>query len=586
MRALFAFAVAVVIAAVAPARARADTTYVAAGARLRYQVVRAPLPAAGIGAAAVRAADRARGRPANDAGVLGAPDPQVPPASWPRALAADAATGRAPLGAADQRGNCRHCGTVIGDERRARVAALYASRDFDVGDELSGVRLLILRARYRDGLVAWINGHEVARRNRPAERGPMELATAPRGPEWEALYIPVTPGLLASGPNRLTVEVRPSGRRLSPRLDLELVGRGGPRLVRGPMLQRVGTDRATIVFDTDLPAHGAVEYGRGATLSQRALSAGGGLAVHHVVELTGLEPDSAVDYRVVTGGDAAPPARFHTAPTAGEPLRFAVYGDMRGGHEIHRRIVESIGREAPDLVVLTGDLVLRGGDEGDWQRFFDVAEPLLRQVPYYPAAGNHDMGHAGDERRRFGEIFALPPGPPGQPSWANWYSFDVAGVHFIMLDSNSYERPEQLTWLESDLAAAHARGARAIFVAVHNGPYSRGTHGGNAIARTRYAPVLVRGGVTVLFSGHDHLYERGEIGGLRYFVSGGGGASLYPVRCSTHHRHCHGVVDGAITARREHHYIMVTVEPTVVRVCPKRPDGTPLEACQTYPLGG
>lgn len=582
MRASYACAAAVVVAAVMPVRAHAETTYVAAGSRLHYQVVRAPLPAAGIGAAAVRTADRALGRADDDPGVLGAADPKVPPATWPRALSDDAATGKAPLAASDRRGNCRHCGTIIGDDRRGRVAALYASRDFDVGDELAGVRLLVLRARYRDGMVAWINGREVARRNRPMALGPMQLAARPRGPEWESLYIPVTPGLLRQGQNRLTVEVRPSGRRLSPSLDLQLVGRGGPRLVRGPMVQRVGVDSATIVFDTDLPAHGAVEYGHGSELTSRAVSAGGGLAVHHVVALTGLKPDSAVDYRVIAGGDAAPPARFHTAPSAGEPLRFAVYGDMRGGHEVHRRIVESVAREAPDLVVLTGDLVLRGGDEGDWQRFFDVAEPLLRQVPYYPAAGNHDMGRTGDERRRFGEIFALPPRPAEQPSWANWYSFDVAGVHFVMLDSNSYEQSEQLEWLEKDLAGA--KDARAIFVAVHNGPYSRGTHGGSAIARERYVPLLVDAGVTMLFSGHDHIYERGEIGGLRYFVSGGGGASLYSIRCSTRHRHCHGIRDGAITARREHHYIMVTVEPTLVRVCPKRPDGTPLEACQTYSL--
>ena len=33
-----------------------------------------------------------------------------------------------------------------------------------------------------------------------------------------------------------------------------------------------------------------------------------------------------------------------------------------------------------------------------------------------------------------------------------------------------------------------------------------------------------------MFSGHDHVYERAEHNGLRYFVSGGGGAPLYPRR--------------------------------------------------------
>ena len=37
--------------------------------------------------------------------------------------------------------------------------------------------------------------------------------------------------------------------------------------------------------------------------------------------------------------------------------------------------------------------------------------------------------------------------------------------------------------------------------------------------------------VSFVFSGHDHLYQRGEVDGLKYVVSGGGGAPLYSVRC-------------------------------------------------------
>jgi hypothetical protein len=34
----------------------------------------------------------------------------------------------------------------------------------------------------------------------------------------------------------------------------------------------------------------------------------------------------------------------------------------------------------------------------------------------------------------------------------------------------------------------------------------------------------------------------------------------------------------------EHHYLLVEVLPKLFRVCPKRPDGSPLEACVDYPL--
>jgi 3',5'-cyclic AMP phosphodiesterase CpdA len=546
--------------------------------------VTAPLPAARIGAAALTATARARGTASDGGGVLGDAPDGVPGPFWPIRLAGEVDRGRAPLAARDRRGRCRRCGTAIGDSRRERIAVLYTERGFEVGDELDELKLLELRVRYRDGLVVYINGREVARRNRPGDLPAMGLATRPHGREWESFYITVTPGLLRRGTNWLTAEVRPSGRRLAPEIDLALTGGVATRLIRGPMVQRLGRDRATLVFDTDLPARGVVEYGPTPELGQRALSAGGGLAVHHQVELTGLAPGKPVHYRVVAGGAASEVRAFHTAPDAGEPLRFAVYGDMRGGHRVHASIVSALVREAPDLVLVTGDLVQRGSDEGDWQRFFQVAEPLLSRIPYYPAAGNHDTGRSGDEQRRLGEIFAIPDAPAGRPPWGHWYSFDVAGVHFVMLDSNAYEHSDQLEWLKLDLAVAQRRGARAIFAAVHNGPYSRGIHGGSKVARESYAPVLAAAGVTMLFSGHDHLYQRGERRGLRYIVSGGGGASLYPVRCGVKGRRRCKVADGAAKAESAHHYVMVTVGGKRARICPKRPDGTPLESCLTVGL--
>lgn len=572
----------VVGGAAGDARGDTGTVLIPAGSELGYAVVRAPLPAQGLGAIAVAAGDRAAGVARTDvAPVVGAAPAGMPPATWPRAL--DGQVGATPFGVSDGRRSCR-CKTSLGDTSVERIAVVYAARRFDVGADPNTIKLLRLRARYGDGLVAYINGREVARRNVAAGGPIMALAERPHGPEWETFYIPVTAGLLVRGANLLAVEVRPSGASLGPELDLELSAGERARRVRGPMVQRIGATEATLVFDTDLPATGVVEYGPTAALGQRAVSAGGGLAVHHEVVLRGLAAGGPVHYRVIAGGDVTEPAMFHTAPAPGEPLRFAVYGDMRGGHRVHGEIVESIVRDAPALVLVTGDLVLRGTDEGDWQRFFGVAADLLARVPYYPVAGNHDLGRSGDEQRRVGEIFALPPGPAGRPSWGHWYSFEVAGVHFVMLDSNAYEHADQHQWLGQDLAMARRRGVRAIFAAVHDGPYSRGSHGGSQLARDIYAPILAKHGVTMLFSGHDHLYQRGKHGGLRYVVSGGGGAPLYSIKCGVKGRRRCKVSDGAEKVLKEHHYLMLEVDSKRVTVCAKRPDGTPLEACHSYPL--
>ena len=95
-------------------------------------------------------------------------------------------------------------------------------------------------------------------------------------------------------------------------------------------------------------------------------------------------------------------------------------------------------------------------------------------------------------------------------------------------------------------------------------------------------PLLDAAKVTVIFAGHDHDYERGRVGNITYVVSGGGGAELRVPRC--------GVPGKKSCGRRtqaffnEHHYLIVEVQGNVVRLCPHRPDGTPLEACTTVPL--
>ncbi len=560
------------------ADAQAPRVYVAAGSEVVYTVAAAPLPARQLGPVALAWLDRLQGAAVAVPALLGDPTHESP--DWPLRVPPQAREARLPL-AAGPAGQCGDCATAIGDTDRERIAAVRVAAPFTVGAEVAQLEAVQLRVRYRDGLVAYLNGREVARRN-ITDAGPMEPAERAHGPEWETFHIPVVPGLLTSGANLLAVEVRPAADRLAPELDLELAAAAPSRLVRGPLVQRVGSTSATVVFETDLPVTGAVTFVGAHGQERTAVSAAGGLAVRHELVLDDLPVAAAVPYRVHADGKQVAESSFHTVPAAGAVLRFAVFGDVRGGHRVHEQLTAAILAEAPDFVLVTGDLVLRGSDEADWQRFFAIAQPLLARTPYYPAIGNHDLGKAGDQQRRMSDVFALWPGPASRPPWGHWHAFAIAGVHFVMLDSNSLEHPEQLAWLEAELDSA--RGARAIFAVAHDGPYSRGLHGGNEVAAALYAPLLAKAGATVLFTGHDHLYQRGQKNGLAYVVSGGGGAPLYPVTCGIRGRPRCAREDGMQFVASEHHYVMVTVYPTFVHVCAKRPDRTPLEPCVRYPL--
>jgi hypothetical protein len=522
----------------------------------RYQVITAPQLAPQIGSLAVSGLDVAMGRAPAPIAMLG--DEKAAPAAWPYDV--DTATvGKGPLA------------PTAPD---ARVAALFAVTTFALGREHQGLRVIEIRLRYHDGCAVWLNGSEVARRS--LDGGPVALAQRPHGPEWETFYVPVAPGLLRLGDNVLAIEVHPSGRRDAPELAADVVGRRDLGIVRGPILSDIGTTTATISVETDPNLDAVLEWGTGQTLEHRVTSAPGNI---HRFTLEGLPARTKISYRVRAGATQSAQYAFRTAPNGGEPIRLGIYGDVRGGHDTHRRLVDAMLGEGLDLIAVTGDMVARGTDDGDWQKFFAITRELLATIRYVPAIGNHDLGWSQTDP----DVFALPAGPAGRPDHVYWYSLDLADIHLVFLDSNAYERTEQELWLEQDLAAARARGVRAIIALTHDGPYSRGLHRGNDVARDRYVPILAKYHVELLVGGHDHLYQRGETSGIRYVVSGGGGAPLYKPTCGVARKpKC--AEDGMQKLLVEHHYIVLAITKDTLEMCPRGSDGKLLERCTRYPL--
>jgi hypothetical protein len=474
---------------------------------------------------------------------------------------------------------------------------------FDVGTELGRVATVTLRVRYEHGFAAYLNGVEMARRQLAPQAEPSALATEPHGPEAERIFVPVRPGLLRARDNVLAVEIHPRTAGREPRMEVELSGSDGPRVVRGPYLQRLTATSVTVVFDSDVPTIGEVHWG--ATRSYGRMRTDPKSSTHHALLIDDLRPGTSYHYRALIRAPASPPVasfdgplpssekinagdtEFHTAPDLGEPLRFAVYGDVRSGHDVHGQIERALRRENPDFAILTGDLVDRGSDDGDWERFFEVAGPLLRQMAIFPAIGNHEYASMGRGAQRFFELFRSPL-PEGEEAPA-YYSFDLAGVHFVALDSSQYRSPRQLAWFKSDLERARAAKMRALFVYAHAGPYSVGLHGDNASCIHDYVPLMQRYHVSMFFGGHDHDFERGQQSGFRYVVTGGGGAELRASRCTVGPPVAGAPQLKACPPRvqafyNEHNFVIVEVLPTFFRICPKRPDGTALEACTTYPL--
>lgn len=543
----------------APNISSGATTLLDEKAPWRWQIVTAPRLAPQIGVVAASGLDAVAGR-GQVVDVLGEPVPA--PSAWPYDVSGDAVN-KIPAPAPQD------------DDQR--IAAAFGVVTFALPQAMQGLEVLELRLKYEDGVAVWLNGVELVRQNLP--RGPSTtLAKAQHGPEWETFYVPVAPGLLAAT-NTLAIEVHPSGRSVAPKLSAVLAGRRDRGIVRGPIIAAIDATTATIAVETDAGVEATLEWGTTNALGQKLTSSA---ARRHRFDLSGLAPNGDVFYRVSAAASRTAVYSFHTMPGKGEVVRIGVYGDVRGGHATHRKITGQMLKEGLDLVAVTGDMVLHGADEADWQRFFAVTRELLASVPYFPAVGNHDLGWGGAAAKA-DDIFAVPQGPPGRPAGTFWYSRDVGDVHLVFLDSNAYERADQETWLEADLAAARAAGTRAIIVFTHDGPYARGYHGGSAVARDRYVPILLKHKVDLLLSGHDHIYQRGDAKGLRYVVSGGGGASLYGIRCGVSGRPKCAVEDGMQSVAKEHHYVVLTIGRDL-EMCPRKPDGALLERCRRLRL--
>lgn len=130
-----------------------------------------------------------------------------------------------------------------------------------------------------------------------------------------------------------------------------------------------------------------------------------------------------------------------------------------------------------------------------------------------------------------------------------YYSFESAGVHFLMLSSYSPIHPgsPQLAWLVSDLASVDRQRTPWLVAALHAPWYNSNSHHQNegepAAFQREVEPLLYAAGTDVVFAGHVHAYERSEPAfngrpdpcGVTYITIGDGGnreARAYASACA------------------------------------------------------
>jgi hypothetical protein len=276
---------------------------------------------------------------------------------------------------------------------------------------------------------------------------------------------------------------------------------------RGPYVQAVTTTGAIVCFETSRETEGAV-----ACDGKTRTSAKG---TRHEIALEGLQPGTRYAYTVEPG---AVVASFKTAPEADGDLFFVAWGDCRTYYERLARMAATAAKDLPDFSVHTGDLVDEGTIQEDWDRFFESAAPLLRTGALWPSMGNHEYG-----AKPYYDLFVLP-------APERYYTFTAGPAQFFILDADWEGRRDatQKEWFEAELKKS---AARFKFVVLHQPVVSCPCDDftpESSMYRI-FGGLIERYGVTAVFQGHNHNYQRAERNGVLYITTGGGGAPLYPI---------------------------------------------------------
>lgn len=246
----------------------------------------------------------------------------------------------------------------------------------------------------------------------------------------------------------------------------------------------------------------------------------------HEVILTGLEPGVQYDYKVLSSANQ-PGAQLVGPPALGDGMSFLVFGDTRTNDDDHANVVDGMLTQMdaavhPAFILNTGDLTNTGGNEDDWATFFATEHPIISEVPMLATFGNHEalLG-----RTAFEAYFQAPPTSTSASD--RYYSADIGNVHLVVIDVGTLiEEEPHVQWVEDDLAASTAP---FKVVALHAPLFSNSNHAPNITARDVLSPIFEAQGVQVVFSGHNHCYERFVGYGSYFFTTGGGGAPLYGV---------------------------------------------------------
>ena len=304
--------------------------------------------------------------------------------------------------------------------------------------------------------------------------------------------------------------------------------------VLAPYLQVLSPESVAVLWRTDLPAYGWVEYGETKELGGKQDAVVNGLRVanvtDHRVVLEGLRPGASYWYRVcakpITLFEAykvvfGPEERseimpLRTLPSPDQRVGVVIFNDLHNNLAAFGQLRQVVGGTPFDFSVFNGDCL---ADPAGREPTLTVLGTYLRGMdaasrPAIFLRGNHET--RGPFARELPGLLAWPGDRP-------YFAFTAGPVRFVMLDCGEDKpddnkeyfglvdfdrfRLEETRWLEQEVASPAFRTA-TWRVLVHHVPLHKSNpRGGSAYsepARQLWAPLLADARIDVAVHGHTH----------------------------------------------------------------------------------
>ncbi|MAQ19353.1 MAG: hypothetical protein CMN30_31700 [Sandaracinus sp.] len=250
------------------------------------------------------------------------------------------------------------------------------------------------------------------------------------------------------------------------------------------------------------------------------------------VRITGLDPATCYTYEVPALAEGGRFCTMHEATDHETPIELLVIGDTSPVLGRTGGLLEQLAEPEVEMTLHAGDLQYYDALIETWAVWFGAHEPILAQGAFWPTIGNHEQEREGEYEQTYARYFADPAtdaeGNPDGNTAA--YHFQSGGVHFFSVNSEDDigEFDADFSWLEEGLTAAEAsEGFRFSIVFFHRPIYTLAEHAPSESLRAILEPILQRHEVALVLQGHNHVYERFDVDGLPYVVTGGGGSGIY-----------------------------------------------------------